>query len=214
MFGGRQRSATAPFPVPAARPPPLLSEEPPVPAAPLPYPHAEFVRGRPPSPIHVPMFHMRNAPRGNRIAQATDNVAAAEKVHPSQSILVQNPNGSILYGGERDSRQVQSAKRTLERVKGQTYSKGGLVKSYGVGSSSLPRPREPGDFRVPRLNTEITAELNMIDSELRRLVADKRRLLPRSNDPVVMRQIQAIDRTLGDLRNRKIFIMVHYPGRD
>ena len=224
MFGGRQRSAIAPAQVPAARPP-APAERPPSryplnlgpgsPAAVLPYPAAEYgAVPRPPQYVHP--YHIKNMPIGHQIAQLEDNTQVVAKAFPPRQILVGNPDGSLMYGGEQKSRELQSAERQLERARRQRYpmAVGGLVKSYGVGSSSLPRPRQPGDPPGPRLNTDITAELNIIDSDLRRLVADKRRLLPRSNDPGVMRQIHAIDRTLGDLRRRKIFIMAHYPDRD
>lgn len=140
IFGGRQRSSVAPAPQQQERPrsPFPLPLGPPAPPRELPFPDALHGE-RPPDPVYVHPFWMRNRSIDAQVAQLYDNRRAVQQLIPRTNVIVKNPDGRLMYAGQRLSREEESAKRQYEKKMSErdNRAKGGVIKSYGIGSSSL-----------------------------------------------------------------------------
>lgn len=229
IFGGRQRSSVAPAPQQQERPPSPypLPLGPPGPERELPL-HGEFVGGIQ-GPEYVAPYHLRYYPRGRQIGQADENVYAVRRAFPPvKNVVIQNPDDPITsrgfiipsIGNEEKSNQESSAERIYNKMRSQRYmAKGGIVKSYGVGSSSIKdvivssrggAGAGGGGKQPPKRNPiDIRNEISDIDMELRRLNEEKKRL-QKSNDPEERARapalIRQIDAAIKVLREQKIVI--------
>lgn len=79
----------------------------------------------------------------------------------------------------------------------------------GAAGGGGKEPRKPA-----RLNTDITNEMNEIETDQRKLVKELRSLQGRSNDPAVAARILQIRAELNTLKERKLYIIQHFPDRD
>jgi hypothetical protein len=216
IFGGRQRSAVAPAPQQQERPPSPF----PLPLGPpraereLPL-HGQWVR-EVQGPEYVAPYHLRYYPLGRQIGQADENRYAVRKVFPpAKDVVIQNPDDSIVIGNEKKSKQEQSAQAAYDKKrKERLMARGGVIKSYGVGSSSIKdvivssRGGAGGGGKQPpkRNPTDISNEISDIDNELRRLKREKKRL-QESNDPGAEDLIVEINDAIRILSQRKIRVM-------
>jgi hypothetical protein len=220
IFGGRQRSSVAPAPQQQERPPSPF----PLPLGPprsereLPL-HGQWVR-EVQGPEYVAPYHLRYYPLGRQIGQADENRYAVRKVFPpAKDVVIQNPDDSIVIGNEKKSKQEQSAQAAYDKKrKERLMAKGGVIKSYGVGSSSIKDvivssrggARAGGGGKEPpkptRSLSDIQNEISDIDNELRELVKEKKRL-QRSGQNNAAILITQIDENIRLLRERKIIIM-------
>jgi len=220
IFGDRRRRV-APAPQQQERPrsPFPLPLGPPAPPRELPFPDALHGE-RPPVPVYVHPFYMRNRSIGEQVAQLHENRSAIQQLIPRTHVVVESPDGELFYAGKRASREEASAIRQHEKaMRGRdNLAKGGIIKSYGVGSSSIKDvivssrggARAGGGGKEPpkptRSLSDIQNEISDIDNQLRELVKEKKRL-QRSGQNNAAILITQIDETIRLLRERKIIIM-------
>ena len=78
----------------------------------------------------------------------------------------------------------------------------------GGGGKPPPKPT--------RLSTDITNEMNDIETEQRKLVKELKSLQGRSNDPdpAIAARILQIRAELNTLKQRKLYLIEHFPDRD
>ena len=212
IFGGRQ-SSVAPAPPIQERPPSpyRLPLGPPAPESPL---HGQWI-GELQGPQYVAPYHNRYYPRGRQIAQAHENISAVRRAFPPVvDAVIYNPGDDIpVIGNEEKSNEERNARRVYNKIRAQRYAKGGSIKSYGVGSSSIKdviiSSRGGGGGKEPPKPTrnirDIQNEISDIDKELRKLNREKK-ILQESNDPGAPALIRQIDATIKVLRERKIVV--------
>jgi len=216
IFGDRRRRV-APAPQQQERPrsPFPLPLGPPAPPRELPFPDALHGE-RPPVPVYVHPIYMRNRSIGEQVAQLHENRSAIQQLIPRTNVVVQAPGGQLFDAGQIPSREEASAIRQYEKaMRGRdNLAKGGVIKSYGVGSSSIKdvivssRGGAGGGGKQPpkRNPTDIRNEISDIDDELRRLKRERKRL-QESNDPGAPALIVEINNAISMLSQRKIKVM-------
>lgn len=215
LFGRRERSIAPAPPVQQRPPSPFrLPLGPPGPERQLPL-HGQWI-GELQGPQYVAPYHNRYYPRGRQIAQARENISAVRRAFPPVvDAVIYNPGDDIpVIGNEEKSNEERNARRVYNKIRAQRYGKGGSIKSYGVGSSSIKdviiSSRGGGGGKEPpkpiRNVRDIQNEISDIDMELRRLNREKKRLRE-SNDPGDPALIRQIDDTIAILSKRKIEVM-------
>ena len=136
IFGNRRRVAPAPqqapppFPLPLGPPQAQVSDA----DFPLPFEDANNIF----EPRYVPLYHLRYRPLAEQRAQAHENVGMAGLAFPPKNVVVRAPGGQLFDAGQIPSREQESAQRQSDALNRARFkARGGVIKSYGIGSSSL-----------------------------------------------------------------------------
>ena len=213
IFGDRRRrvapapqEAPRPFPLPLGPPRARVSDA----DFPLPFEDVD-----PNEQQFVHLHHLRYRPLAEQRAQAHLNVGLTKLAFPPKNVVVQSPGGELYDAGQIPSREQESAERMMKKKNDERFmARGGVIKSYGVGSSSIKdvivssRGGAGGGGKQPpkRNPTDISNEISDIDNELRRLKREKKRL-QESNDPGAEDLIVEINDAIRILSQRKIRVM-------
>jgi len=136
IFGDRRRrvapapqEAPRPFPLPLGPPQARVSDA----DFPLPFEDVD-----PNEQQFVHLHHLRYRPLAEQRAQAHLNVGLTKLVFPPKNVVVQAPGGQLFDAGQIPSREQDSAERMLKMKNDERFmARGGVIKSYGIGSSSL-----------------------------------------------------------------------------
>ena len=138
IFGNRRRVAPAPQEAPRPFPLPLGPPRARVSDADFPLPFEDADANDIFEPGYVPLYHMRNRTLAEQRAQARRNVEAAAAAFPPKNVVVQAPGGELFSAGQIPSREQESAQRQSDALsRARFMARGGVIKSYGIGSSSL-----------------------------------------------------------------------------